>query len=157
MRNLLVVVILLALAAACAPAPSASFGEPATSLLQAVNQERRSGAMCASDYYPPVAALRLEARLIRTAEAHNTDMVRNSFFSHAGSDGGTVGDRATRQGYAWRVVGENIAWGQRSVAQVVEDWMNSPSHCRAIMSGEFRELGAARQEDTWTLVFGTRR
>lgn len=126
-------------------------------MLIAVNLERSRGATCAADYFRPAPPLTLEERLVRTAELHTSDMVRNGFFSHAGSDGSSVGDRASRQGYVWRAVGENIAWGQRSVEQVMTAWMNSPGHCRAIMNGEFQELGAAWEDDFWTLVFGTPR
>ncbi len=94
---------------------------------------------------------------MKTAQLHTADMVSKAYFSHTGSDGSSVSQRVTRQGYEWRAVGENIAYGQRSVEQVVEAWMNSPSHCRAIMDSEFTELGAARVEDHWTLVFGTPR
>lgn len=165
----LALLLALLLVAACAPSPTPDqtpvptpgpapvFGETATHLLQAVNQERRVGATCGPERFPAAAPLTLEARLVRAADAHTTDMVRNGFFSHTGADGSSVGQRVTRQGYAWRAVGENIAYGQRSVEQVVSAWMASPGHCRAIMSGEFQELGAARVENHWTLVFGTPR
>ena|SRR5690554_2125555 len=133
------------------------FDETARSLQAAVNQERRNGATCASDYYRPTGTLALEPRLIAAAQLHTEDMVRNGFFSHTGSDGSRVGQRVTRQGYTWRAVGENIAYGQRSVEQVVAAWMESPGHCRAIMDGSFTELGAARVENHWTLVFATPR
>ncbi len=137
--------------------PQITYSATAISLLDAVNQARGSGTTCSADYYPPVSALALEPRLVRTAQLHTTDMVSKAYFSHTGSDGSSVGQRVTRQGYEWRAVGENIAYGQRSVEQVVEAWLNSPSHCRAIMDSEFTELGAARVEDHWTLVFGTPR
>ena len=137
--------------------PQITYSATASSLLDAVNQARRNGASCSADYYPPVGALSLEPRLVKTAQLHTADMVSKAYFSHTGSDGSSVSQRVTRQGYEWRAVGENIAYGQRSVEQVVEAWMNSPSHCRAIMDSEFTELGAARVEDPWTLVFGTPR
>ena len=41
----------------------------------------------------------------------------------------------------YKMVGENIAAGQRSAKEVVEAWMNSPSHRENIMNPKFRELG----------------
>ncbi len=38
--------------------------------------------------------------------------------------------------------GENIAGGQRSPAEVVAGWMNSPGHRRNILDGEFTHMGA---------------
>ena len=169
LRTATPIALALIILAACAPRsltadeprtpdqPQATFDATAISLLSAVNQARGSGATCSADYYPPVSALSLAPRLVRTAQRHTADMVSKAYFSHTGSDGSSVSQRVTRQGYEWRAVGENIAYGQRSVEQVVEAWMNSPSHCRAIMDSEFTELGAARVEDHWTLVFGTPR
>ncbi len=41
----------------------------------------------------------------------------------------------------YRMVGENIAAGQKSSREVVTAWMNSPSHRENIMNPKFRELG----------------
>ena len=41
----------------------------------------------------------------------------------------------------YRMVGENIAAGQKSSQAVVIAWMNSPSHRENIMNPKFRELG----------------
>jgi uncharacterized protein YkwD len=153
----LFLVLTALLLAACAPAPRAAFGPLATELSAAVNQQRRAGATCGGNRIRPAPPLRLEQRLIRTAELHTADMVTNGYFSHTGTGGTSVGQRVTRQGYGWRAVGENIAWGQRSVDQVVAAWMASPGHCTAIMSGDFQELGAARVADHWTLVFAAPR
>lgn len=41
----------------------------------------------------------------------------------------------------YKVVGENIAAGQRSAKEVVQAWMDSPGHRENIMNPKFRELG----------------
>jgi len=38
-------------------------------------------------------------------------------------------------------VGENIAKGQKSVAEAVNDWFRSPGHCANIMNPNFTEMG----------------
>src|SRR5690606_41554987 len=73
--------------------------------------------------------------------------------SHAGSDGSTVGARVTREGYAWRVVAENVAWGYRTPEAVMQGWMNSPGHCAAVMGASYSELSAADAGTYWTLLF----
>jgi len=50
--------------------------------------------------------------LARAAQKHSTDMSINNFFSHSGSDGLQVWDRANAEGYEYRYIGENIAAGQ---------------------------------------------
>ena len=41
----------------------------------------------------------------------------------------------------WRVVGENVAWGQRSAAEVVAAWRDSPGHYANMMKAEFTHIG----------------
>lgn len=91
-------------------------------------------------------------------------MAAHNYFSHRGKDGSLAGVRATRDGYDWRGIGENIAAGQGSAQQVVAGWLASPSHCFNIMHPDFTEMGAAYavnpQSDAaiyWTQVFGSPR
>ncbi|MBT4119442.1 MAG: hypothetical protein HOG89_02580 [Candidatus Peribacter sp.] len=51
-------------------------------------------------------------------------------------------------------LGENLAKGQLSVKQVMEDWMNSPNHRRNILRPEFEEIGIGLFEDEWVQNFG---
>lgn len=89
-------------------------------------------------------------------------MQRNNFTSHTGSDGSSVGDRATAAGYAWSWIGENIAWGYGTVQQVVDGWMASPGHCGNIMKADYKHIGLACVRGTssntwpnyWTLDLG---
>ena len=53
------------------------------------------------------------------------------------------GKLITRSGYRWRGVGENVASGQTTPEEVVEDWVHSPGHCANLMSPDFTEMGAA--------------
>ena len=39
------------------------------------------------------------------------------------------------------ILGENLAGGQRTPKQVVEAWMDSPTHRANILNKDFRELG----------------
>jgi uncharacterized protein YkwD len=77
---------------------------------------------------------------------------------HAGSDGSTPAMRATRAGYAWRTVGENVATGQSTPEQVVAEWLDSPRHCSNIMDADFTQMGVAFAASAsgvyWAQVFG---
>jgi uncharacterized protein YkwD len=88
-------------------------------------------------------ALTLSASLTRASAAHAADMAENSFMGHRGSDGSEVGVRATRAGYRWRAVGENVAAGQANAEAVVKSWLDSPGHCVNIMGPQFTEMGVA--------------
>lgn len=73
--------------------------------------------------------------------------------SHEGSDGSGLGQRVTREGYAWSAVGENVAHGHRSASHVMTDWLDSPGHCANIMHPAFTEFGAGEVNHYWTQVF----
>lgn len=106
--------------------------------------------------------LTAHARLSAIAQTHSEDMVRRSFFSHRNPDGKQVWHRATAMGYPYRKIAENIAAGQRSAAEVVQGWMDSPGHRANILDGELTQIGVGYAEGgrygtTWTQVFGTPR
>jgi uncharacterized protein YkwD len=46
-------------------------------------------------------------------------------------------------GYHEKLVGENIAYGPKSVEEVVQGWLDSPGHCENIMDPRFAEMGIA--------------
>jgi uncharacterized protein YkwD len=105
--------------------------------------------------------LEVDAALSAAAEAHSLDMAEADFFSHTGSDGEGVGDRATAAGYDWVRVGENIAAGYATPEEVVQGWADSPGHRRNMLSENYTEIGVGFVEDTdgdgygvyWTQVF----
>ncbi len=51
-------------------------------------------------------------------------------------------------------LGENLAKGQLTVEQVLEDWMNSPRHRENILRKEFSEIGIGLFGNTWVQNFG---
>ncbi|MET9257505.1 CAP domain-containing protein [Streptomyces sp. NPDC003717] len=105
---------------------------------------------------PPLAP---DPRLAAAAQAHSADMVARDFYAHTDPDGGRPWDRAAAAGAARRTIGENIACGQRSAADVVEGWLNSPGHRANILGRDFTHLGVGlagggRAGTYWTQLFG---
>ncbi len=101
------------------------------------------------------AALRFDSRLAAAARAHSADMVDRHYFEHNSPDGTTPDERAAAAGYA-DLGGENIAYGQRSAAEVMNDWMNSPDHRRNILDCEYTTVGVGLDSRGmyWTQDFG---
>jgi uncharacterized protein YkwD len=131
-------------------------------VLALTNQARAHARTCGWRRFPPAPPLSLAPALTRAARAHSRDMVERDFFSHTGSDGSTPGQRVTRAGYRWRMVGENIASGVRTPRDAVAGWLASPHHCANIMTAGFRQMGvafavnpASTQVIAWTEDFGT--
>lgn len=72
---------------------------------------------------PPLA---VDTKLMSSARRHCGWMARSGSLIHT-----------TAQ------VAENIAMGQTSSTQAVQDWMNSPGHRANILNGTYRRVGAA--------------
>jgi len=139
-----------------------ALGAEEQAMLNAVNAARAQARLCGSTSYRATAALAWSCELEAAATGHSMDMANNNFFSHTGSDGKSVDTRATRAGYTWSAVGENIAAGipLSYVSSVMEAWLKSPGHCANIMSSTYTEFGAAKISNPsstynayWTQVF----
>lgn len=100
------------------------------------------------------APLAVSGVLTRAAEGHARDMAQNGFFSHTGSDGSGVGDRARAAGYGFCFIAENIASGQNSLDGALAAWMGSTEHRRNILSEGAREFALVRAGNIWVMVLG---
>ncbi|TCR16450.1 CAP domain-containing protein [Streptomyces sp. BK205] len=105
---------------------------------------------------PPLAA---DPHLARAAQAYSTDMAARAFYSHTSPEGTQPWDRAAAAGSTRRSIGENIACGQRSAAEVVEGWMNSPGHRANTLKPGFTHIGVGfagggPAGTYWTQLFG---
>lgn len=131
-------------------------GQVRVAMLAAVNAERKRAGS------PPLTA---NSKLDQAAQRHAADMLARHYFAHESPEGHTVSERAKEAGYGWRAIGENIAEGQTSVAEVMTTWMHSPGHRRNILDRDFKEFGAGlalgksggRYRVEWVQTFGTRR
>lgn len=76
-------------------------------------------------------------QLAVVARLHSQNMAAYKFFSHRGTDGATVDERADKVGIRdWKAIGENIAFtrgfdGAASFA--VSRWMESPAHRKNLL------------------------
>ena len=132
-------------------------------VLTLVNEARGRPRVCGDRSFAPAPPLAWNDQLAQAALVHSRDMAQRNYFDHVEPGGASVAERATKTGYRWRAVGENIAAGQGSAKQVVAGWLASPGHCENIMSREFAEMGAAyainphsAMEIYWTQAFGAR-
>jgi uncharacterized protein YkwD len=101
--------------------------------------------------------LRVSYLLEGVAAVQAMDMRRNRFFSHYGSDGSDIGDRALQQGYRYCVIAENIAQGHRSPRGVTRGWIQSPGHRENLLDPDVTEIGVDRQRgNLWVMVLGRR-
>lgn len=134
--------------------PCADFSDPdklLEELVGMINAER------ARQRLRPV---RVDSTLMQLADFYACRLVDGGFFSHVDPfDGSTMDTRAADFGYAFLKIGENLAYGQRTLGQVMSDWMNSPSHRDNILDPDFTEIGVAvktggDQGPYWVQEFG---
>jgi len=123
-------------------------------MLHKVNEVRAEGCECGGRKMPPVGRVEWNEKLQRSALSHAKDMSKKNYFSHYSKRGEDVGKRVDKFNYNWIVIGENIAEGQRSFDEVMEDWLKSPSHCKMIMDGKVNEMGIGRSGKYWVQHFG---
>lgn len=124
-------------------------------LLQQVNALRQQGCRCGNQNYASTTALAWNSRLELSSNNHATDMNSKRYFNHTSRNGNGFAERIEAAGYNWGRCGENIAEGQLSVNEVFTAWRKSPSHCKNMMSPNYKEMGAARSGNYWVQDFGT--
>jgi uncharacterized protein YkwD len=88
---------------------------------------------------PPLV---LNDTLNEVAETYACKMADEGFFDHIDPETkSSPGQRVTESGYEFISVGENLAAGQRSVDDVIEQWMASAGHRANILGTAWRETG----------------
>ena len=130
-------------------------------VLQLINAARSQARKCGRREFTATTPLQPVAALEQAALAHAQDMAGHSDMGHKGSDGSMPADRATRAGYQWSAVAENVAAGQTTAEEVVNTWLTSPGHCANLMNSRYVDTGIAfalNQDSAkgiyWVQVFG---
>jgi uncharacterized protein YkwD len=120
---------------------------------QLVNTARASAGL---------SALTMHPLLHTSAQKYAEWMAQDRFFSHTDPDGRSSADRIRDTSYlqppcdcAYRyVTGENLAKNQRTAAEVMRAWMNSPTHKENILHPQFEEMGLGYKDCYWVQHFG---
>jgi uncharacterized protein YkwD len=129
--------------------------------LETINHTRQKGCTCGVTFMPPAPPLIWNNQLEIAAIGHARDMFKRNYFSHTSKDGRTSEDRITSAGYTFKgyqsfTIGENIAQGQQSIAEVIDGWFKSEGHCKNLMNPGFKEVGIAENNLYWVQDFGGR-
>ncbi len=102
--------------------------------------------------------LKANWQLSRVARYKSQDMINKGYFSHTSPTYGSPFKMMESFGIRFSAAGENIAMGQRSPADVMNAWMNSPGHRNNILSPSFSEIGVGFAKGSngrlyWTQMF----
>ncbi|REK74631.1 CAP domain-containing protein [Paenibacillus paeoniae] len=124
--------------------PAPETGTLQSQVVALVNQERAKLGL---------PALQTDSLLNKVATEKARDMDVNNYFSHTSPTYGSPFDMMRTYGVKYSYAGENIASGQRSAAQVMNDWMNSPGHRANIVNGNFTKIGVGYVNGKWVQMF----
>ena len=100
-------------------------------------------------------ALATNWELSRVARYKSEDMSSDRYFSHTSPTYGTPFQMIQSFGLSYRTAGENIAYGQRTPAAVVDAWMNSSGHRANILNASYTQIGVGycANGNYWTQMF----
>jgi hypothetical protein len=101
-------------------------------IVDLTNDERDTGDL---------TLLRRNATLDAAAKLKAEDMAKNEYFAHYSPTGVSPWYWFDQAGYDYLQAGENLAVHFTESNEVVEAWMNSPSHRANIMNGQYVEIG----------------
>ncbi|MGU3471857.1 CAP domain-containing protein [Paenibacillus sp. D51F] len=113
-------------------------------VLQLVNKERATAGL---------SPLGMDGNLSKMAMAKAQDMFNNNYFDHTSPTYGSPFEMMGKFGIVYSAAGENIAKGQTSPSQVMNDWMNSEGHKANILNSSFTKIGIAYFKGEWVQEF----
>lgn len=91
----------------------------------------------------------LNDALSASAETYACSMIEAGFFGHDHPlTGAGFSDRHAAGEFRCYPAGENLALGHDAPEQVVDAWMNSPTHRDNILTDGYREMGLAVRQDS---------
>ncbi|MDU0200869.1 MULTISPECIES: CAP domain-containing protein [Paenibacillus] len=126
------------------PQESVNPSQSAQQVLDLVNQERTKAGL---------NSLSLNSSLSKVAMAKAQDMYNNNYFDHQSPTYGSPFDMMTAFGVTYNSAGENIAKGQTSPTEVMNQWMNSPGHRANILNSSYTQIGIAYYNGEWVQEF----
>ncbi len=104
-------------------------------------------------------ALKISEKLNISAALKLKDLFAGQYFEHVSPSGKDIGDLVDEAGYAYILIGENLALGNfSSDADLVNAWMESPAHRENILNRRYTQIGVAvgkgvfEGETTWIAV-----
>jgi uncharacterized protein YkwD len=139
--------VFFALIGALLGAPAIASADPNPAVLDLINQQRTQAGCKPLNQNP---------QLMAAADRHAKDLATpGTAFSHSGSDGSTMAQRAEAAGYNWGAIGEIITPGN-SPQDAISGWLSSPPHKASMLNcDKWIDGGAASSGGNYVAMFGT--
>ena len=137
-----------------------SYAENEAMLLDLVNEARSRGGQCDGTPTNPVPDLQVAPALRCAARLHATYLADAQQLSHEGDGGSSTLARVDRAEYDGIPKHELLAADFTDPSAVLDAWLQSPSHCRALYDPMLVELGIGYAQSfqgdaaAWVLLTG---
>lgn len=82
-----------------------------------------------------------EKKLYTSSQLKADDMVARDYFDHVSPDGQGLAYFLGQAGYEYRVAGENLGMGFFQASDLVQAWINSPTHYANLIDTDYDEIG----------------
>jgi hypothetical protein len=109
-------------------------------IIELTNEEREGSSL---------GTLRRSTVLDEAARLKAQDMAKNSYFAHYSPDGVSPWYWFGKANYNFVHAGENLAIHFTDSEDLVDAWMDSPTHRANIMNGNYAEIGVGTAEGTY--------
>ncbi|KAI9595913.1 hypothetical protein BDF19DRAFT_440551 [Syncephalis fuscata] len=150
MQFLTTLIMITAVAASAIEVSAGSVSFDQTSMICLVNRFRGERKL------PPFA---IHDGLNKAAQDHSAFQARNNRMGYSFAGEPDLMERYSIGGGEWDSVRENTAGGQTSMEEVMDDWIQSPTHFQSLVSNatHFGSGMAVSNEGTtyWTQYFGS--
>lgn len=93
--------------------------------------------------------LRRNTTLDKAAQLKAQHMAQNEYFSHYSPDGVSPWHWFNEAGYVYAHAGENLAIHFTDSSEVVQAWMDSPTHRANIVNANYTEIGVGTAKGTY--------
>ncbi|WP_138495890.1 CAP domain-containing protein [Paenibacillus pinistramenti] len=139
--------------AAAVPVPSLSKAQLQYAKIQADNAAQVVKLVNIERQKAGLKPLVVHTNLTKMAKTKVVDMYNHKYFSHTSPSYGSPFDMMDSFNITFEYAGENLARGQRTPAEVVKDWMNSPDHKANMLNPNYTLIGVGYYNGYWSQEF----
>lgn len=90
-----------------------------------------------------LSPLSMNGTLSSAAQLKAADMFANQYWAHTSPQGKEPWDFIRASGYTYQAAGENLARDFMGTGEMMDAWMNSPTHRANIANARYQEIGVA--------------
>ena len=135
--------------------PDAPASPDKAKLVNLVNDFRSKGENCGGVSFTATVPVTWNDTLALVAKKHSEDMNANNKLNHTGSDGSSVDDRISAEGYIFSFYAENLLKGGATEEEAIKAWRESTAHCKNLMDAKINQIGVGTAGPYWTMVLAS--